>query len=126
MPEQMTELAWAAIITPEGLYTLGLAEKGIRGYIPLIEQPWFDSYGEASTEAKVRNVARGLTLLEAAKIVASSMNADPKHVYMVEEGPVGYGGYDHAVADENGDIIAICRSVEQAETVADALNGEGR
>ena len=122
MPEQMIELAWAAIITPGGVYTLGVAEAGVRGYLPLTDPPTFDSYAEASAEAMVRNRARGLTPLEAAKIVASSMNADPKHVYIQEDGVIGYGAYKHAVADENGDIIAICRSVEQAETIAEALN----
>ena len=71
----LPNLAWAAIIEDNGVYSLGVAERGIKGYSPLNEwnRVTFPTYDKASEEAEARNEALGLSKTEAFKIVASTM-----------------------------------------------------
>lgn len=71
----MDSMAWTAVISSDGRYTLGMAERDQPGYIPMRESAavYFESYAEASIEAEERNRLMGLTDDEAMKIVISSM-----------------------------------------------------
>jgi hypothetical protein len=62
--------AWTSIITDDG-FSLGLATEGIRGYMRT--SAWFPTYDEATATADRMNQQDGITVLQAHRIVASSI-----------------------------------------------------
>jgi hypothetical protein len=69
------DYAYAAIIGDrEGAYSIGRADRGIKGYTPQPQRGTYPTYDEASVAAEEINATElGLEPYEAFKIVASTM-----------------------------------------------------
>lgn len=68
------QLAYAAVLD-RGAFSLGLTQKDQPGYWPAPHYGQFRTYKEATARADELNQARGLSPIEAAVIIASSMRA---------------------------------------------------
>jgi hypothetical protein len=72
IPKCSEDWAYTGIVTSKG-YFIGRADRNVRGYTPVPVQGSFKSYDEAQAKADELNEARGMSKVEALKIVFSSM-----------------------------------------------------
>lgn len=68
----MIDQVYVAVITDNGA-SIGIAQKGVKGYFTLDNMPEFETYAKAMDYADTLNDKLGLSSLEAWKIVASTM-----------------------------------------------------
>jgi hypothetical protein len=64
--------AWTSIITDDG-YSIGLATESLAGYMRT--SAWFGSEAEATATADRMNQQDGMTVLQAQRVIASSIKA---------------------------------------------------
>jgi len=68
----MIDQVYVAVITDNGA-SIGIAQKGVKGYFTLDNMPEFKTYADAMEHAETLNSKLGLSSLEAWKITASTM-----------------------------------------------------